>query len=69
MYRKYRDSLFNIQYSYHGKKYHDVPVHRCIFVAGLVTCAKDHRLAYLNHPQINKVRKFDHMEKISAENK
>ena len=34
MYRKYRDSLFNIWYSYHGQEYHDVPVHRCI-VAGL----------------------------------
>ena len=35
MYRKYRDSLFNIRYSYSGKKYRDVPVHRCI-IAGLV---------------------------------
>ena len=35
MYRKYRDSLFKIRYSYRGKKYRDVPVHRCI-VAGLV---------------------------------
>ena len=35
MYRKYRDSLFNIQYSHRGKKYCDVPVHRCI-VAGLI---------------------------------
>ena len=26
MYRKYRDSLFNIRYSYRGKKYRDVPV-------------------------------------------
>ena len=26
--------MFNIRYSYRGKKYHDVPVHRCI-VAGL----------------------------------
>ena len=36
MYRKYRDSLFNIRYSYCGKKYRDVPVHLCI-VAGLMT--------------------------------
>ena len=35
MYCKYRDSLFNKQYSYPGKKYSDVPVHRCI-TAGLV---------------------------------
>ena len=28
MYHKYRDSLFNIQYSYRGKKYHDVHVPR-----------------------------------------
>ena len=26
MYRKYRDSLFIIQYSYRGNKYRDVPV-------------------------------------------
>ena len=34
MYRKYRDSLFNIRYSYRGKKYREVPVHQCI-VGGL----------------------------------
>ena len=30
MYCKYRDSLSNIRYSYRGKNYRDVPVHRCI---------------------------------------
>ena len=35
MYHKYRDSLINMRYSYRGKKYPNVPVHRCI-VAGLV---------------------------------
>ena len=35
MYRKYCDSLFNIRYSYRGKKYRDAPVHQCI-VAGLI---------------------------------
>ena len=34
MYHKYRYSLFDILYSYRGKKYRDVPVHWCI-VAGL----------------------------------
>ena len=34
MYHKYCDSLFDIRYLYCDKKYHDVPVHRCI-VAGL----------------------------------
>ena len=41
MYHKYRDSLFNIRYSYRGQKYRDVPVHRCI-VAGLRTCRRTH---------------------------
>ena len=35
MYRKYCNSLFNIRYLYSGKKYCDVPVHRCI-IAGLM---------------------------------
>ena len=35
VYRKYRNSLFNIQYLYRGKKYCDVLVHWCI-IAGLI---------------------------------
>ena len=35
MYRKYRDSLFNIRYSYRGKKYRNALVHWCI-IAGLL---------------------------------
>ena len=34
VYRKYHNSFFNIQYLYRGKKYRNVPVHRCI-IAGL----------------------------------
>ena len=37
MYRKYRDSLFNIRYSYRGKKYCDVPLHWFI-LAGVPVC-------------------------------
>ena len=44
MYCKYRDSLFNIRYSYRGKKYHDVPVHRCIVAGPAMANTKDHHL-------------------------
>ena len=39
MYRKYRNSLFlfNIRYSYCGKKYRGVPVHQCIIAGPAMT--------------------------------
>ena len=48
MYRKYRDSLFNIRYLYPGKKYCDVSVHWCI-VAGLLSFKPSQMLGFRTH--------------------